>query len=111
MLENDKHFDMLALYLVWFADGRCFRNSRVTDQARLNFHRAEPVTADFDHVIHAALNAYIAVIVHMSSITGKVDTFDGIPVGLVTGGVSEDRAHLGRPGMAYDQEASFAWRN
>src|SRR5260370_25925224 len=111
LVENDEHFDMLALHRVRLANGCCFCNCRVTDQAGLDFHGAETVTADFDNVVHTTLNSYVAIAVHMSGIAGKIHTLDGIPVGYVTRRISENRAHLRRPGMAHDQKAPFARRN
>src|SRR5260221_1556720 len=111
MFEDNKHFDTLAFYLVWLADGRCFCNGRMANQARFDFHRTQAVTTDFDHIIHATLNAGITVTVHRRSITGEVHLLDGVPIGLVTSWIAKDRAHLSRPRLAYDQKSTFALAN
>src|SRR5438477_13018591 len=67
--------------------------------------------ADFDHVVHTALNPYIAIAIHSSSITGKVDPLNRVPVRLVTGRVAKDCAHLSRPRVPHNQKTTFPWRN
>src|SRR5258708_19686669 len=83
----------------------------MADQARFDFHRTQAMTTDFDHIIHATLNAGIAVTVHRRSITGEVHLLDGVPIGLVTSWIAKDRAHLSRPRLAYDQKSTFALAN
>src|SRR5260370_10115818 len=83
----------------------------MADQARFDFHRTQAMTTDFDHIIHATLNAGIAVTVHRRSITGEVHLLDGVPIGLVTSWIAKDRAHLSRPRLAYDQKSTFALSN
>src|SRR5215470_775894 len=83
----------------------------MANQARFDFHRPQAVTTDLDHIIHATLNADIAVTVHRRRITGEVRILDGVPIGLVTSWIAKDRAHLSRPRLAYDQKPTFALAN
>src|SRR5436853_172585 len=59
MLEDDKDFDALAFYLVWRADGCLFCHFRLAHEAGFNFHRPKAVAADFDNLVHTALNAEV----------------------------------------------------
>src|SRR2546421_9951961 len=108
MFEDDKDFDALAFDLVGLADGCRFRHFRMAHEGRLNLHRPKAVSADIDNIIHAALHAEVALLIFCCSVTGKVHTLDGIPVGLVTIRVTKDSTHRGRPWVTYDQEATSA---
>ena len=78
-------------------------------EAGFNFHRPKAVAADFDNVVHTALNAEVAHGIFCRGVARKVHTLDGIPVGFVTIRVAKDSAHRGRPRVAYDQEATSVW--
>ncbi len=69
------------------------------------------MSADLDYVVDAALDTEVALVIHRRGIAGEVDALNGVPVRLVAGRVAEDGTHLGRPGMANDQEATLASRN
>src|SRR5690349_21349557 len=103
LLENDEDFYMLALDLIRFADGGGFSDGGVADQAGLDLHRTQAVAADLDDVINTTLYAEVAHAIFSSGITGEVDAFDSVPIAAIAIRVSIDRAHLGRPGLAYNQ--------
>ena len=65
------------------------------------------MATDLDHIIDTALHPEVAITVFGRRITGKVDSLNRRPVGPVALGIAVDGAHLGGPGMAHDQEATF----
>src|SRR6266566_1834966 len=69
------------------------------------------MTTHLDHIIHAPLNAQVAIVVNCRGITSKVHIRDGIPIGLVTSRLAKNGTHQARPGMAHDQESSFTRSN
>src|SRR2546425_10771778 len=107
MFEDDEHFDTFAFDFVWLTNSGGFGHRWVANQTRLNLHRTEAVTTDFDDVVYATLDAEVAFFVFGSGITGEVDILDGVPVGFITGWIAENGAHLGRPRVTDDQEATL----
>ena len=111
MFEDDEHFDTFTFDFVWLTNSSGLSHRWMANQTRLNLHRTQAVTADFDDVVYATLDAEVAVFVFGSSITGEVDIGDGLQIGAVTIGIFVDGAHLAGPGMANDQEATFVRAN
>src|SRR5438270_13552232 len=76
-------------------------------QRTLHFHRAKAMTTHIDHVVHAAQQPVVAVLVLPRPVTGEIGTGNLRPVGLLeTRSVTVDAARHGRPGPpAYQQSA------
>jgi hypothetical protein len=55
------------------AHHRGLGDCRVIHQARFDLHRAEAVTGDVQHVVHAAEDHEVAVGVALGAIAGEVD--------------------------------------
>ena len=72
-LQRDERRDRLALDLVRPADDRGFGDVRVIDQRALDFHRADAVAGDVQHVVHAAEQPEEAVLVALRAVAGEVD--------------------------------------
>ncbi len=62
---------------MWVANDRSFRNGMMRDECRLDFRRAETVTGNIEHVIDAAGNPVIAVVIAAAAVTGKILAFIG----------------------------------
>ena len=73
LLERDERGDRLALDLVRSSDHGGFGDARVIDERALDFHRADAVAGDVDHVVHAAEQPEVAVGVALRAVAGDVD--------------------------------------
>ncbi len=110
--ERDEDGDRLTLHLMGAADRSCFCNLRVSDKGRLYFHRAEPVAADVDDVIHASHQPEISIRISSRAVDGEVAARNLAPVGLlVTGLISVDGACYRGPGLPDDQESALTIRD
>ena len=62
------------------ADHRCFRDLRVTDQRALDFRGAESMTGDVQHVVDAADDPEITVLVAARAVAGEIIAFEFAPI-------------------------------
>ena len=58
------------------AHDRGLGHLRMRHQRRLDLHRAEPVAADVDHVVDAAHDPVVAVVVAPGAVAGEIDARD-----------------------------------
>ena len=65
-LERDERRDRLALDLVRAADDRGLGHLRMIDERALDLHRADPVARDVQHVVDAAEQPEVAVLVALA---------------------------------------------
>src|SRR5262249_52188646 len=70
--QRHEGVDALALNVVREADDGGFRYARVPHKRALHFRRAEAVAGDVDHVIDAAGDPVIAVLVTPAAIAGEI---------------------------------------
>jgi hypothetical protein len=61
--QNHVCVNRVALDLVGQADGRSLRDCLVADQRTLDLSRAQPVARHLDHIVHAADDPVVAVLV------------------------------------------------
>ncbi len=112
-LKADKRDDALPFELIGAANHRGFGHSRVTHQRRFNFHRAQTVARDVDHIVNAAHHPEVAIAITAGPITGEVDraaisSTQVFPIAAAEAiGISMHRAHHSRPGPAHHQEATL----
>ena len=100
--------DALALDVVRIADDRGLRHLRVRDQRALDLGRAHAVAGDVDHVVDAAGDPVIAVLVAAAAVAGEVLARIGLEVGVDEAlVVAIDGAHLPRPAV---RDAQIAGR-
>ena len=101
--------DALALDVVRIADDRGFRHLRVRDERRFDFRRAHAVAGDVDHVVDAAGDPVVAVLVAPAAVAGEVLARRGGEIGLHEAlVVAVDGAHLAGPGIGDDEVALAA---
>ena len=72
-LHGDERGDRLALDLVRAADDGGLGHARMIDQRALDFHRADAVPGDVQHVVDAAEQPEVAVVVALGAVAGEVD--------------------------------------
>ena len=73
LLQRDEAAHGLAGDLVRLAHHRRFRHRRMLHQRGFDFHGAQPVAADVHHVVHAAQNPVVAVLVAARGVAGHID--------------------------------------
>ncbi len=99
--QGDIGVDALALDVVRIADHGGLRHFRMRDQRAFHFGSAHAMAGDVDHVVDAADDPVIAVLVAATAVAGEVvaDVSREIRLdeALV---VALDRAHHARPGSA-----------
>ncbi len=96
--------DALALDVVRVADDGGLRHLRVEHQGGLDFGGAQAVPGDVQHIVDAAGDPVIAVLVAARTVAGKVIARVLLEVGRREAGVvAVDGAHDGRPGTGDDQ--------
>ena len=71
-LTRDEADDGLALQLVGPPDDRGLGDGRVRDERALDFRRAEPVAGDVEHVVDAAHDPEVSVLVAARAVAGEV---------------------------------------
>ena len=71
-LQRDERGDRLALDLVRPADDGGFGDLRMIDERALDFHRAEAMPRDVQHVVDAAEQPEVAVLVAARAVAGEV---------------------------------------
>ena len=62
LLQHDERADRLAGHVVGTADDRSFGDHRIRDQRRLDLHRAQPMARNVEHVVDAAHDREVAVV-------------------------------------------------
>ena len=72
LLERDEHGDRLAFELVGPADGRGFGHVGMDDERTFDFDRAQAVAGDVEHVVDAAHDPVVAVVVVAGVVAGEV---------------------------------------
>ena len=104
--QRDVGVDALALDVVRIADDRGLRHFRMRDQRALDFGGAEAMARDVDHVVDAAGDPVIAVLVAAAAVAGEVLAGIGREVGVDEALViAVHGAHLARPGIGDAQIA------
>mmetsp|Transcript_1801 Transcript_1801/g.5446 ORF Transcript_1801/g.5446 Transcript_1801/m.5446 type:complete len:469 (+) Transcript_1801:145-1551(+) len=105
LVERDVDVDALALDRVRVADHRRLRDVRVEHYGRLDLGRADPVARHVDHVVHAAGDPVVAVLIAAAAVAGEVEAGDGEVGLLVPLVVAEDVADGRRPRRLDSEEA------
>ncbi|KAF5036203.1 hypothetical protein DSECCO2_577490 [anaerobic digester metagenome] len=102
----------LALDLVRHADDRRLGHEAVRAQRGLDLGRAQAVPGDIEHVVGAALDPVVAVLVAPGHVAGEIHARDLLPVRLAVAGLvpGQAREHPG-PGLAQHQEAALVGRH
>src|SRR6516164_9659736 len=78
----------------------------------LDFHRAEAVPGNVEHIVHAAHDPEIAILILTGAVGGEVGLRDLVPVLLaIAFVVAVDRAQHGRPWLANHQEPALVRRH
>ena len=72
-LQRDVGVDALALDVVREADDRRLGDLRVGDQGALDLGRAQAVAGDVEHVVDAAGDPVVAVLVAAAAVAGEVE--------------------------------------
>jgi hypothetical protein len=109
LLHRDERGDRLALHLVRAADDGGLRDRRVVDQRALHFHRADAVAGHVQHVVDAAEDPEVAVVVALRAVAREVDAVPARPVVLAEAlVVAPDRAQHARPRLRDGQVAAPA---
>src|SRR5690606_3479929 len=80
LLHGDERRYRLAPEPTRASDDSCFRDRWLIDQRALHFHRADTMTGDVQHVVDAAQDPEVAVLVALRAIAGKVDAVPARPV-------------------------------
>ena len=82
------------------------------DQGALDLHRAQPVAGDVEHVVDAAHDPEVAVLVAAGAVAGEVDVRHLAPVLLAVAlVVAVDGPQHRRPGLLDDQQAALVGRH
>ncbi|MPL84631.1 hypothetical protein SDC9_30596 [bioreactor metagenome] len=104
--QGDIGVDALALELVRVAHDRSLGHRRMGDKRGFDFGRAHAVTRDVDHVIDAAGDPVIAVLVAPAAVAGEVIAAILGEIGLLEAFViAPEGAHLARPAVRDAQHA------
>ena len=85
-----------------------FRHARIGDQSGLDFHRAEPVPRDLQHIVNAAHDPVAAIGIAVGAVAGDVIAVVKFPpVGFqITCVIAPDGAQHRWPGRGDDQIAT-----
>ena len=78
LIQYDERFNDSASLGVRKSDHRAFPYCRVHQQSAFHFGGCDVVACGYDHVIGAALEPEIAVLVYPITVTGKVPTLDDV---------------------------------
>ena len=77
-VQGDEGVDRLALDLVRIADDRGFGDLGVRDQRAFDLRGADAVAGDVDHVVDAAGDPVIAVLVAAAAVAGEIKAGIGL---------------------------------
>ena len=106
--QRDEAADALALDLVGPADHGRLGDLGMMHQGAFDFHRAQAMAGDVQHVVHPAHDPEVAVLVAAGAVGGEVDVRHLAPVLLaIAFVVAVDRPQHRRPGLADHQEAAL----
>src|SRR3984957_7568301 len=104
--QGDIGIDALALDVVRIADHSGFRDFRMRDQRGFDFRGAHAVAGNVDHVVDAAGDPVIAVLVAAAAVAGEILARIGLEISVDEAlVVAIDSAHLARPGIGDAQIA------
>src|SRR6185503_16501034 len=81
-LQRDERADRLALDLVFLTDDRGFSHLLMVDQGALDFHRADAVTGYIHHIVHAAEQPIVTVLIALAAVAGEIFSREPAPIGL-----------------------------
>ena len=70
--QRDEGRNRLAFHLVRPADHRGFGDLGMGDESRFHFHRAQPMSGNVDHIVNAAHDPEVAVLVFARAIAGEI---------------------------------------
>ena len=87
--QRDERGERLSLELVRLADDRRLGDRGVLDERRLHLHRADAVSGDVEHVVDAAEDPEVAVVVALGAVAGEVEVGPAGPL-------REVRLHVAR---------------
>ena len=106
-LERDERDERLAFQFIGPTDHRGFGHIRVADQRALDFGRPDAMTGHVEHVVDAAHDPEVTVLVLPATVAGEVGPFDFAPINfLITLRVAPDAAQHVRPRFADDELAA-----
>src|SRR2546429_398175 len=95
-----------------FADKKSLLALAEPRQHALDFRRADAMSRDIQHVVDAADDPEITILVLTATVAGEVSPFDFAPVDLlVTPRITPDAAQHVRPRLADDELAAAVGRN
>ena len=72
LLQGDERGDRLTFDFVGTADHGGFGDASVRDQRALHFHGAEAVAADVEHIVDAAHDPEISVLIFAGAVAGEI---------------------------------------
>ena len=94
---------------VRLADDSSFGDKRMTDQRRFHFHGAEAMAADVHHVVDAAQDPIIAIVIATGGVAGEIGSRHACPVLFLEAiGVAPNVANHAGPGAPQNQKAFAA---
>ena len=74
--ERDERGDALAFHLVRHADHRRLGDRFMGDQRAFDLHRAQAMAGDIDHIVDAAHDPEVAVLVAPGAVAGEIAAGD-----------------------------------
>ena len=80
-LQGDEGDHGLALDFIRAAHGGGFGDGGMADEGALDFGGAEAVAGDVEHVVDAAHDPEVAVLIAACAVAGEIDVLVGAPVG------------------------------
>src|SRR5688500_11450355 len=106
-LESDEGDEGLAFEFVGTSDHGGFGDFRIADERAFDFGGADAVTGDVEHVIDAADNPEVAVLVLSAAVAGEIASFEFAPIDFAkTLRVAPDAAEHAGPWFANDEFAA-----
>src|SRR5690606_36509973 len=97
-VEGDVDIDALALDVVRHADHGGFGDLRVGDHGAFDLGGAHAVAGNVEHVVDAAGDPVVTVVVSTSAVAGEVHALEGLEIGIdVAIVVAIQGARLARP--------------
>ena len=108
LAQRDERGNGLALQLVGPPDDRGLRHARVIDERAFEFHGADAVPGDVEHVVHPAEEPEVAVLVALRAVAGEVArrASSGSSTAHEPLRVAVDAAEHGRPGPGDREQAA-----
>ena len=103
-LECDERHERLTFQLVRPTHHRGFGHFLIAHQRALDFRRADAMPSHVQHVVDAAHDPVVTVLVLPAAVAGEVTPLHFAPVNfLVPPRITPDAAQHARPGLPYDE--------